>query len=239
LDCLISLFQFHCLYYTGSEPELQFRAFVIFKSSDSSEKLDAVRLDHSRFQLQSLIVLHSHLSWKGSFVSQTLNPQHAVYVGSFDPPTLGHLDIVERGAAIYSKITVGIGINPDKRPLFSPEERQQMMQGLLSAYTNVEVKCFQGLAVNFVQECGGGVMLRGLRTLTDVEAEFTMSLANRTLASEIETVFLMASEKYTHISSSLIKQIAQLGGDVAEEKLKDFVPRQVVGPLVEKFALKT
>ncbi|QDV18332.1 Phosphopantetheine adenylyltransferase [Gimesia panareensis] len=169
----------------------------------------------------------------------SLNPHHAVYVGSFDPPTLGHLDIVERGAVIYDKITVGIGINPDKRPLFSPEERQQLLETLVANCPNVEVKCFQGLAVNFVKECGGGVMLRGLRTLTDVEAEFTMSLANRTLAVDIETVFLMASEKYTHISSSLIKQIAQLGGDVAEEKLKDFVPCQVVGPLIEKFALKT
>ena len=174
---------------------------------------------------------------KGSFVTNTLNRQHAVYVGSFDPPTLGHLDIVGRGAEIYSKITVGVGINPDKKPLFSAEERLQMLEDLLSDYPNVEVKSFQGLAVNFVRECGGGVMLRGLRTLTDVEAEFTMSLANRTLASDIETVFLMASEKYTHISSSLIKQIAQLGGDVAAEKLKDFVPQQVVGPLIKKFNL--
>tara|TARA_R110002111_G_scaffold107056_2_gene165458 strand:+ start:23462 stop:23986 length:525 start_codon:yes stop_codon:yes gene_type:complete len=171
-------------------------------------------------------------------VTNTLNPHHAVYVGSFDPPTLGHLDIVERGAAIYSKITVGIGINPDKKPLFSAEERQQLLQELLAAFPNIEVKCFQGLAVNFVRDCGGGVMLRGLRTLTDVEAEFTMSLANRALASDIETVFLMASEKYTHISSSLIKQIAQLGGDVAAEKLKVFVPKQVVEPLVKKFASK-
>ena len=113
-----------------------------------------------------------------------------------------------------------------------------MLEELLSAFPNVEVKSFQGLAVNFVRECGGGVMLRGLRTLTDVEAEFTMSLANRTLASDIETVFLMASEKYTHISSSLIKQIAQLGGDVAAEKLKDFVPKRVVHPLIKKFDLK-
>ncbi len=171
-------------------------------------------------------------------MTNTLNPHHAVYVGSFDPPTLGHLDIVERGAALYSKITVGIGINPDKNPLFSAEERQQLLQELLAAFPNIEVKCFQGLAVNFVRDCGGGVMLRGLRTLTDVEAEFTMSLANRALASEIETVFLMASEKYTHISSSLIKQIAQLGGDVAAEKLKVFVPKQVVEPLIKKFASK-
>ncbi|MCH9655361.1 MAG: pantetheine-phosphate adenylyltransferase [Planctomycetes bacterium] len=175
---------------------------------------------------------------KGSFVTNTLNRHHAVYVGSFDPPTLGHLDIVGRGAEIYSKITVGVGINPDKKPLFSAEERLQMLEELLSAFPNVEVKSFQGLAVNFVRECGGGVMLRGLRTLTDVEAEFTMSLANRTLASDIETVFLMASEKYTHISSSLIKQIAQLGGDVAAEKLKDFVPKRVVHPLIKKFDLK-
>ncbi|MEQ9066718.1 MAG: pantetheine-phosphate adenylyltransferase, partial [Gimesia chilikensis] len=100
----------------------------------------------------------------------SLNPHHAVYVGSFDPPTLGHLDLVERGAVIYDKITVGIGINPDKRPLFSPEERQQQLELLVQNCPNVEVKCFQGLAVNFVKECGGGVMLRGLRTLTDVEA---------------------------------------------------------------------
>lgn len=169
-------------------------------------------------------------------MTNTLNRHHAVYVGSFDPPTLGHLDIVGRGAGIYSKVTVGVGINPDKKPLFSADEREQMLKELLSVFPNVEVKTFQGLAVNFVRECGGGVMLRGLRTLTDVESEFTMSLANRTLASDIETVFLMASDKFTHISSSLIKQIALLGGEVAAEKLKDFVPKQVIGPLIEKFS---
>ena len=149
--------------------------------------------------------------------------------------TLGHRDLISRGARIFERLTVGIGINPEKRPLFTPDERQQLMRRVLAPLPNVEVKTFHGLAVEFVKECGALVMLRGVRTLTDIESEFTMSLANRVLAPDIESVFLMASEKYTHISSTLIKQIAQMGGKASAEQLKDFVPPEVIEPLLAKF----
>lgn len=168
-------------------------------------------------------------------MNQPLNPQHAVYVGSFDPLTLGHVDIIRRGAHIFREVTVGIGINPDKRPLFTPEERLDLAQQILSPLPNVRVSTFQGLAVEFVRQSRAGVMLRGVRTLSDIETEFTMTLANRALDSEIDTVFLMASEKYTHISSTLIKQIAQMGQAHVVEKLHEFVPKEIVAPLVRKY----
>ena len=163
-----------------------------------------------------------------------LNPRHAVCTGSFDPPTLGHLNIIRRGSKICERLTVGIGINPDKTPLFTPEERLELLRSIVNELGNVEVKCFHGLAVDFVQECGASVMLRGVRSLTDMEAEFTMTLANHTLCPEVETVFLMASENYTHISSTLIKQIARMGGAAAGEKLERFIPQEVIAPLLDK-----
>ncbi len=155
---------------------------------------------------------------------QSLNSQHAVYVGSFDPVTLGHLDIIRRGANIFTQVTVGIGINPDKRPLFTPEERLELARQVLAPLKNVRVDLFHGLAVEFVRHCGAGVMLRGVRTLSDIETEFTMTLANRALDPDIDTVFLMASEKYTHISSTLIKQVALMGRDETASLLADFAP---------------
>ena len=164
-----------------------------------------------------------------------LNPHSAVYGGSFDPLTLGHLDIIRRSAALFDNLIVGIGMNPEKQPLFTPDERESMTRQVLAPLKNVEVKCFEGLTVNFVRACGAAVMLRGVRTLTDIELEFTMTLANRALDPAIETVFLMASEKYSHISSSLIKQIASLGRGNTAEQLKTFLPREVIGPLLAKF----
>ncbi|MFQ5733031.1 MAG: pantetheine-phosphate adenylyltransferase [Planctomycetaceae bacterium] len=164
-----------------------------------------------------------------------LNPRHAVYTGSFDPLTLGHVDIIRRGAALFDRLTVAIGVNPDKRPLFSLEERVALSREVLADLPNVDVTGFTGLAVGFVKQCGAAVLLRGVRTLTDIEAEFTMSLANRALAPEIETVFLMSSEKHTHISSSLIKQIAKLGNDDALDDLSTFVPVALIEPLLAKY----
>ena len=168
-------------------------------------------------------------------MAERLNPRHAVYVGSFDPLTLGHQDIICRGAGVFERLTVGIGINPDKKPLLSPEQRLVLIQQVLAPLPNVEVRCFHGLAVEFARECGAAVMLRGFRTLTDIEAEFTMSLANRALAPEIETVFLMASDRYTHISSTLIKQVAQLGQKDSAQQLKAFVPEELIAPLLEQY----
>jgi pantetheine-phosphate adenylyltransferase len=165
-----------------------------------------------------------------------LDPHHAVCVGSFDPITLGHFDILQRGAKLYDKLTVGIGINPEKSPLFTPQERLELVRKVLAPFPNVAVACFEGLAVDFVQRCGARVMLRGIRTLTDMDAELTMSLANHVLAPDIEMVFLMASEKHSHISSSLIKQVALLGAGSLKEPLGAFVPHEVIAPLREKFA---
>ncbi|MDB5343818.1 MAG: Phosphopantetheine adenylyltransferase [Schlesneria sp.] len=165
----------------------------------------------------------------------SLSSNHAVYVGSFDPPTLGHLDIIRRAAAIFDQLTVGIGINPDKRPLFSPDERRALMTEVVKPFANVQVEYFHSLTVDFIRQRGARILVRGVRTLSDIEAEFTMTLANRALDPEIDTIFLMASEKYTHISSSLIKQIAQLAQNSAASKLGEFVPPEVVAPLLAKY----
>ncbi len=164
-----------------------------------------------------------------------LNAGFAVCTGSFDPLTLGHLDIIRRGAGLFERLTVAIGVNPDKQPLFPLEERIALIRNVLTDLPNVDVAGFTGLAVNFARESGAAVLLRGVRTLTDIEHEFTMSLANRALAPEIETVFLMASEKFTHISSSLIKQVAHLGGETSRDKLKLFVPPEFIEPLLAKY----
>lgn len=168
-------------------------------------------------------------------MANPLSSHHAVYVGSFDPLTLGHVDIIRRGAAIFDRITVGIGINPDKRPLFTPEERLSLTKSVLNSLKNVEVRCFEGLTVEFIRQCGARVLLRGVRTLSDIETEFTMTLANRALDPEIDTLFLMASERYTHVSSTLIKQIAQLAVGSAAGKLNEFVPDDVIEPLLRKY----
>ena len=163
-----------------------------------------------------------------------LNPQHAVYAGSFDPFTFGHLDIVQRAARLFARVTIGVGTNPEKRALFSPDERMELIRQSIVGLANVTVDGFQGLTVDFLRHCGAAVLVRGMRTLSDIENEFTLTLANRALAPEIETVFLMSSEKYTHISSSLIKQVAQLGGVDTLQQLKVFVPSAIIAPLLQK-----
>jgi pantetheine-phosphate adenylyltransferase len=152
----------------------------------------------------------------------------AVYTGSFDPVTLGHLNVIERSSRLVDKLIVGIGINIEKQSLFTPEERVDLVRLCTERLGNVEVRSFSGLAVTFVRECGARVMLRGVRSLGDIEAEFTMTLANRKLDPGIETVFLMADDQFSHISSSLIKQIAALASD---DELARFVPREIVGPI--------
>lgn len=158
----------------------------------------------------------------------------AVYVGSFDPLTLGHLDIIARGARIFGSLTIGIGINPDKAPLFSPQERIDHCRAAVKDLPNVEVTAFEGLAVEFVRQCNSRILIRGIRSLTDIDAEFTMSLANRVLDDDIESVFLMSSERYNHISSSLIKQIARMAQGDVRNRLKDFLPEVIIDPLLER-----
>ena len=146
----------------------------------------------------------------------TLNPRVAVYTGTFDPVHNGHLEVIRRGSHLYETLIVGVGINPDKKTMFTLDERVKLLQAVTADLPNVRVTGFDGLAVRFVRGAGARIMLRGLRTLSDMEYEFTMSLMNLNLDPEIETVFLMATEEYSHVSSSLLRQIAVLGGDLSK-----------------------
>jgi pantetheine-phosphate adenylyltransferase len=158
--------------------------------------------------------------------------QLAVYTGSFDPVTLGHLNIIRRGARLFDQLVIGIGINAEKQALFEPSERLELVRGVIEDLPNVRVETFAGLAVDFVRQSGARLMLRGIRPLTDIAGEFTMLMANRQLARDIETVFLMADEEYAHVSSSLLKQIARMSRD--DRALAKFVPQQVIPALREK-----
>ena len=155
----------------------------------------------------------------------------AVYTGSFDPITLGHLNVIQRSSRLVDKLIVGIGINVEKQAMFTPEERYEQVCRATAKFNNVEVREFSGLAVKFVRECGARVMIRGVRPLTDIEAEITMMMANRQLDPGIETVFLMADQDFLHVSSSLIKQIAPLANDA---ELATFVPPEVIAALRRK-----
>jgi pantetheine-phosphate adenylyltransferase len=137
--------------------------------------------------------------------------------------------VIRRGSRLFDRLIVGVGINPEQPPYFSLEERVALTQKVVGGLGNVEVQPFTGLAVHFVREAGAHVMFRGLRTLSDMEYEFSMSLTNRTLDPEIETVFLMAKEEFSHISSTLIRQIATFGGE-----LDKFVPPEVKKALLER-----
>ncbi len=155
----------------------------------------------------------------------------AVFAGTFDPITLGHLDVIRRGRLLFEHLIVGIGINPSKTSLFSIEERIELARQVVRPYTNVSVEWFEELTVQYVRRIGARVILRGLRTLTDMEYEFGMTLTNHRLDPEIETVFLMADGEYSHISSSLIKQVGQFGGAGALER---FVPEELIEPIIAK-----
>ena len=156
-----------------------------------------------------------------------LSPRVAVYTGTFDPVHLGHLDIIQRGSRLFDRLIVGVGINPDKATLFSTDERVKLIREVVTPFRNVEVQPFTGLAVRFVRDAGARIMIRGLRTLSDMEYEFTMSLMNLHLDPAIETVFLMAKEEFSHVSSSLLRQIAALGGDLSK-----FLPDPVKSALI-------
>ncbi len=155
----------------------------------------------------------------------------AVYTGSFDPITLGHLHVIERSSELVDELIVGVGLNIDKQSLFTADERVDLIRRTTSHLTNVEVKTFSCLAVQFVRDCDARVIIRGVRSLTDMESEFTMTLANRKLDPGVETVFLMSDEEFSHVSSSLIKQITPLAGD---EELARFVPEAVIADLRRK-----
>ncbi|MDA0659398.1 MAG: pantetheine-phosphate adenylyltransferase [Planctomycetota bacterium] len=157
----------------------------------------------------------------------------AVYTGSFDPLSLGHMNVIQRSSRLFDQVIVGIGINVEKRALFTPDERVALVRQCVQDLPNVRIQTFSGLAVEFVRKCGSRIMIRGIRPLTDISGEITMLLANRELDPEIETVFLMADQLYAHVSSTLIKQIAPLAND---DRLARFVPASIVQPLRERLA---
>jgi pantetheine-phosphate adenylyltransferase len=145
-----------------------------------------------------------------------LNPRVAVYTGTFDPVHLGHYDAIVRGSKLFDTLIVGVGNNPDKTTLFTLDERVELLHDVCADLPNVQIHKMEGLAVRFVRSVGARIMLRGLRTLSDMEYEFTMSLMNLNLDPELETVFLMSKEEFSHVSSSLLRQIAVLGGDLSK-----------------------
>ena len=157
----------------------------------------------------------------------------AVYTGSFDPVTLGHLSVIQRSARLFDDVMVAVGVNVEKSMMFSTNERVTLLERVTQSIDNVRVTTFDGLAVDYVRNLGARVMVRGIRPLTDIAGEFTMMMANRQLDADIETVFLMSDESLTHVSSSLIKQIAPLADD---DKLARFVPREIIADIRKKYA---
>ena len=139
----------------------------------------------------------------------------AVYPGSFDPVTHGHLDIIGRGTRLFAGLVVAVLKNPDKKPLFSTAERVRLLRGALEGMPRVEVDAFSGLLVDYARERGASVIVRGLRAISDFEYEFQMALMNRRLDGEIETVFMMPREDYSYVSSRLVREVVSLGGDVS------------------------
>jgi len=159
----------------------------------------------------------------------------AVFTGTFDPLTLGHLDVIRRGRLLFEHLVVGIGVNPNKASLFSIEERVDLVRKIVSPLPNVSVESFEELTVQFVRRIGARVILRGVRTLSDMEYEFGMSLTNNRLDPFVETVFLMADGEYSHVSSSLIKQVARFGGSAS---LSRFVPEEIIEPIMKKMRVR-
>jgi len=140
----------------------------------------------------------------------------AMYPGTFDPMTLGHEDLVRRAAAIFSKVVIAVAANPGKTPMFSLEERVSLARSVLADYDNVEVVGYEGLTIEFALQNDLQVIMRGLRAISDFEYEFQLANMNRHLTDDVETVFLTPTEKYTFISSSMVREICMLGGDVSE-----------------------
>ena len=137
----------------------------------------------------------------------------AVYPGSFDPPTLGHLDVIERASVLFDQIVVAVGVNSSKAPLLSTEERLGALRACTAHLTNVNIESFSGLLVNYVQNLGAKSIVRGLRATADFEYEFQMAMINRRLAGDVDSVFLMTKWEYSYLSSSIVKEVATLGGD--------------------------
>jgi len=159
-----------------------------------------------------------------------LNLVRAIYPGSFDPLTNGHLDLIERGSKIFEQLIVAILRNPEKDPLFTVDERREMLEQMVSPYPNVRVDTFEGLLVEYAIKKKAKAVLRGIRAISDYEYELQMALMNRKLQPQLETVFMMPAEAYSYLSSRLVKEVFRLGGSV-----RGLVPELVEQRLREKF----
>jgi len=155
----------------------------------------------------------------------------AVYPGSFDPVTNGHLDIIDRASKVFDHLIVAVLENPRKNAIFTMDERVEMLNSIVGQYKNVEVDCFQGLLVNYVQKRNASIIIKGLRAMSDFEFEFQMALVNRKLNENVETLFMMTNNMYSYVSSSIVKEIAGYGGDISA-----LVPSQVYQRIRDKFA---
>lgn len=153
----------------------------------------------------------------------------AIYPGSFDPPTNGHLDLIARGSQIFDELIVAVLRNAEKSPLFSLGERRLMLEALTDGFKNVSVDTFDGLTVDYATRVGASAVLRGIRAISDYEYELQMALMNRKLRPDLETIFMMPAEQYSYLSSKLVREVAQLGGSI-----KDLVPELVEQRLKEK-----
>jgi pantetheine-phosphate adenylyltransferase len=155
-------------------------------------------------------------------------PVKALYPGTFDPPTNGHIDLIQRGAKIFARLTVAILVNPVKNPLFTLDERVEMLKEATAGISHVRVATFNGLMVDFARSQGATAVLRGIRAISDYEYELQMALMNRKLEPTLETVFMMPADKYSYVSSRLVREVAQAGGpvkglvpEIVEQKLRD------------------
>jgi pantetheine-phosphate adenylyltransferase len=153
----------------------------------------------------------------------------AIFPGSFDPITIGHIDVIKRALKLFDQITVGVARREEKSPIFTLSEREQMVKKVLANIKRIEVKSFDGLLVDFVKKEKACTIIRGLRTISDFDYEFQMALTNRKIAPEIETIFFLASEQYAYLSASLVKEIARMGG-----KLDEFLPKPVITAVKKK-----
>ena len=153
----------------------------------------------------------------------------AVYPGSFDPITNGHLDIIKRASKVFDKVIVSILVNSSKTPCFEMEERRALIERVMGDLPNVEVDCFEGLPVNYVRKKGAHVIIKGLRAISDFEYEFQMALANTKIAPDIETLFMMTNQEYSYLSSSIVKELASLGGS-----LEGLVPDEIMQDIIDK-----
>ena len=161
----------------------------------------------------------------------------AVYPGSFDPLTNGHVDLIDRvsALAIFDELTVLVGVNPIKKTRFTLAERIEMLEAVIQPYPTVTIDQYSGLTAQYAQERGASAIIRGLRAFSDFENEFQMSLMNRQIAPQVDTLFMMANTKYAHLSSTLVMQVAQMGGmQVSDEKLLEMVPPVVVEMIGKK-----